>query len=313
MPHNNLVIPEFLKPGSKVAIVAPAGRVFAHELDFALHWLREKEWIPVLDESCFVQYDFGYKYAGDVLHRLQRLQTVLDSEEIDAIWCARGGYGCIHLVDNLEVARFLDKPKWLIGYSDITVLHNWLNNLGVASLHAVTAKRILPEQGEVVYDSMHSMLSGKLQDKHWAYHTKNQLGSARGRLVGGNLSLLYSQLGSKTALQQDNIILFLEDWKENWYHLDRMMMALKRSGLFSRLQAVIVGSFTQMDVPEENPAYSYNFDEVAEQILSLHLESLDIPVAFGCKAGHIVENYAMMMGVEVELSVSKSSSILKYL
>lgn len=298
-----------LKKGDTIRIVAPAGRILGHELDFAKNWAAKHGWQLRWNQEMFSTYDFGYFYAGTDELRFNEMQEALDECDSQAIWMARGGYGSVKIIDRLNFAQFIQKPKWLIGYSDITVFHNHLSNLNIPSLHAVTAKQLNTAYNELSYTSLARALNGESMSHEIPMHPLNTRGMAQGKLVGGNLSILYSQLGSQTALQGDDLILFIEDWQENWYHLDRMMMALKRSGLFHRLSGVLVGSFTKMDIQNENPEYNSNFDTLSEQIIAKHLAEFEIPVAFGFPAGHIGDNRCLIMGQSVSLNVGETTQI----
>lgn len=292
-----------LQPNSKIAIVAPAGRIFKHELDFAIQWIEHNGWQAVYAEALFQEYNFGYFYAGNDAHRLKLVQEALDDDEIDAIWFARGGYGSVRLIDALDFNTFKENPKWLIGYSDITVFHNHLNNWGIPTLHAVTAKQLNTEYTKETYATLKNVLNGKNLSYQLPSSSLNVKGEATGKLVGGNLSIIYSLLGSESFIKGNDLILFIEDWCENHYHLDRMLMALKRSGLFQRLNGLIVGSFTKMDIKEENPNYNADFDLVSNQIIRSFFEETHIPVAFQFPVGHIGDNRALILGKEVKIEV----------
>ncbi|MDO5655039.1 MAG: LD-carboxypeptidase [Flavobacteriaceae bacterium] len=295
--------PQSLVPGSRIAIVAPAGRIYKHELEFALNWISVNSWEAVFSDELFREHNFGYFYAGKDEHRLKFVQQELNNPTIDAIWFARGGYGSVRLIDQLDFSQFIQKPKWIIGYSDITVFHNHLNNLGIPSLHAVTAKQLQLPYTPASYTELKRVLCGEKLNYTFPAGANDIEGQVEGTLVGGNLSMIYSQLGSSSSIQGENLILFIEDWQENWYHLDRMLMALKRSGLLSRIKGLIVGSFTKMDLREENPHYHSDFDEVSNQIILSFFENEGIPVMFGFPAGHIGDNRAMVFGSDVILNV----------
>lgn len=305
-------MPSKLKPGSKIEIVAPAGRIYRSELDFALNWIEENQWEAVFSDELFREYNFGYFYAGRDEHRLKLVQDALNHPEIDAIWFARGGYGSVRLIDQLDFTHFMKNPKWLIGYSDVTVFHNYLNNQNIPTIHAVTAKRLKTEYAPATYDSLQNILLGNELKYVFPTTEMDVQGSAQGNLVGGNLSMIYSQLGSRTALCGNNLILFIEDWNENWYHLDRMLMALKRSGLFERIKALIVGSFTQMDTREDNPNFVEEFDPTSFEIIKSFVESFKIPVMFGFPAGHIGDNRALILGREISFTVGEEFIRLEY-
>lgn len=296
-------MPKPLQPNAKIAIVAPAGRIFKHELDFAIQWIEKNGWQAVYSEELFREHNFGYFYAGHDAHRLKLVQEAMDDDAVDAIWFARGGYGSVRLIDQLDLTKFKQNPKWLIGYSDITVFHNHLNNLGLPTLHAVTAKQLKVDYSQETYSTLKSVLKGESLSYQLPSNPNNVFGKGKGKLVGGNLSIIYSLLGSESYIQDENIILFIEDWQENWYHLDRMLMALKRSGLFQKLNGLIVGSFTKMDTRDENPTYDADFDELSNQIILSFFEESKIPVAFDFPAGHIGDNRALILGKDVEFSV----------
>lgn len=306
-------MPNPLKPNSNIALVAPAGRIFRHELDFALNWIEQNKWQAVYSDELFREHNFGYFYAGHDEHRLKLVQEALNNPEIDAIWFARGGYGSVRLIDQLDFSQFQKKPKWLIGYSDITVFHNYLNNLNIPTLHGVTAKKLDIDYTEETYRSLKKVLMGEELSYSLPFSELDCIGEAKGKLVGGNLSMIYSQLGSKSMLNGGSLVLFLEDWQENWYHLDRMMMGLRRSGLFSRVKGVIVGSFTKMDTREENPFFDAEFDTISNQIIASFVENLGIPVKFNFPAGHIGDNRALIMGENVKFEVNQDFASLEWL
>ncbi|MDG4949586.1 LD-carboxypeptidase [Weeksellaceae bacterium KMM 9724] len=306
-------MPKTLKPNSKIGIVAPAGRIFRHELDFAIDWIEQNHWQAGYSEELFREHNFGYFYAGHDEHRLKLVQEALNNPDLDAIWFARGGYGSVRLIDQLDFTEFKKNPKWLIGYSDITVFHNHLNNLNIPTLHAVTAKQLNTDYSNETYETLYQVLVGEKLSYEFQKSANDLPGKAEGKLVGGNLSMLYSQLGSETMLSGDDLILFIEDWQENWYHLDRMMMALKRSGLFERVKGVIVGSFTKMDTREENPNYESDFDGISNQIIESFVDDLKIPVVFNFPAGHIGDNRALVLGKQVSFEVNDKEVLLEWL
>ncbi len=305
--------PDFLQAGDKVAIVAPSGRVFKEELQENLEFLKSLGLTPVFGNHLFEDYYNGYQYAGKKEQRLQDFQFALDNEEIKAIWCARGGYGAVQLLDKLNWDKFLQKPKWIIGYSDITAFHNHINNWGVPTLHAVTVKKLnLPYQNET-FTTLKTALFGEKLTYQINAHPFNKSGTARGKLVGGNLSIIYSLTGSLSAIKGENLILFIEDWNENWYHLDRMMMNLKRSGLLDSIKGLVVGSFTRMDIENENPEFLSDYDSTSYEIIRQFMENYTIPVCYQFPAGHIGDNRALMMGTEVELNIYKANVNLEFI
>lgn len=304
--------PDYLKPQDKVAILAPAGRVFQEELEENLNFLKSLDLIPILGENLFQDFFEGYHYAGNPEQRIADFQQALDNPEIKAIWCARGGYGSVLLLDNLIWDKFLENPKWIIGYSDITAFHNHVNNWNIPSLHGITVKRLNTPYTEESFISFRKALMGEELKYEIPFHPFNKLGEVQGKLVGGNLSIIYSLLGSKSAIHGENLILFIEDWNENWYALHRMMMGIKRAGILEKIKGLIVGSFTRMDVEEENPQFLEPFDETSHQIIHKFMEEYSIPVCFQFPAGHIGDNRALRMGTEIKLSVTNQSSIVEF-
>lgn len=305
--------PPFLKANDKVAIVAPAGRVFEKELTENIQFLKSLQLVPVLGENLFKDHYNGYHYAGTPEERLSDFQKALDDDNINAIWCARGGYGCVHLIENLNWEKFKKNPKWIIGYSDITVFHNHINNMDIESLHGLTIKKLNTEYTSETFESLKIVLFGEKLSYKIPSNSFNKEGIAKGKLVGGNLSLIYSLSGTASALKGKNLILFIEDWCENWYHLDRMLMNLKMTGLLHKIKGMIVGSFTRMDVEEENPEFHLNYDSESNKIIHSFIKDLNIPVCFGFPAGHIGDNRAMRMGCEIELNCTKNHVTVEFI
>lgn len=306
------VKPAPLIENDKIAIVSPSGRVFDFELAKNLELLKNFKYIPVLGKNIFEEFYEGYNYAGNYMQRSSDLQWALDNDEIKAIWFARGGYGAVQIVDEINWSKFKENPKWLIGYSDITTFHNHINNWDIASLHAVTMKRLNCNYTVESFETIEKVLRNEKLFYQIPSHPLNKLGHCSGKLVGGNLSIIYSLIGSESALKGENLILFLEDWNENWYHLNRMLMNLKRSGLMKRVNGVLLGSFTQMDISIENPEFHSEFDSVSYQIIRNFMEEFEIPLGFGFPAGHIGDNRALILGHEVEMVISSESLILDF-
>ncbi|WP_413531496.1 S66 peptidase family protein [Empedobacter brevis] len=311
-----MIQPDFLKEGDKIAIVAPAKRMLQGELDEAIELIKSWKLIPVLSKNLYAEYDFGYKYAGTDEIRTEDFQWVLDDDEIKAIWCARGGYGSVKIIDELNLTNFKKNPKWIIGYSDITVFHNHFNRLGFQTLHGVTAKKLANvDYHPDSYQSVYNTLVGDQIQYEIETHPYNQLGEAKGELVGGNLSIVYSLLGSESAIiNPSDKILFLEDWFENWYAVDRMLMNLKRNGILNQVKGIILGSFTHMDTEEENSEnFNHPFDPKTYEIIHAFTQNLNIPITFGFPAGHTGHNLALKMGAKVQLNVTSKNVNLYFI
>lgn len=304
--------PQYLKSNDKVAIVAPSGRVFPNEIEDGLNLIKNWGLDPVLSENLFSDHYHAYHYAGNDTQRAADFQKALDDDEIKAIWCARGGYGAVKILDRLNWENFFKSPKWIIGYSDITVFHNHINNHDVPTIHGITTKRLNTDYTEQTFISLKKALFGDRLSYEIPPHDFNKIGNVKGKLLGGNLSIIYSLAGSRSFINDNDIILFIEDWNENWYHVDRMMMNLKRTGLLSKIKGLIVGSFTKMDIEDENLQFNSPFDLTTYEVIRQIMQEFDIPVAYQFPAGHIGDNRALAMGSTISLEVNKNSVILNF-
>ncbi len=247
-------------------------------------------------------------FAGNDEERLEDLQKALDDPSIKAIWASRGGYGTVRVVDDLDFSLFRQNPKWIIGFSDITILHNKMNQLGYQSLHAqmpVTLELKNPEQKESIR-SLHRALFGKKLEYKIDRDDSDRDGLGSGQLVGGNLSIVYSMLGSDTNLKMKGKVLFLEEVGEALYHIDRMMISLKRAGYFEQCSGLIIGDF-KLKANSGNP-----FGKTLEEIVLQATEGTDFPIVFNFPAGHLDDNRALIMGSSVELSVGKKKSKISF-
>ena len=290
---------DFLKQGSKIAIAAPARMVTPEEMQFAIDWLKEKGFVPVYDDRLFAQH---YIFAGDDNFRAAVFQQYLEDEDIEAIWIARGGYGSIRIIDKLDFTKFLKHPKWIIGFSDGTVLHGKLNRLDVPSLHAAMPfffENKTPEAKNALLDA----LSGNPLRYTFPYHPLNKNGVMEGEIVGGNLSVLYGMMGSNTFPELDGKILFIEEVDEYIYHIDRMMHALKRAGKLENLKGLVVGGLTQI---HDN---SHPFGMTAEQVIAEAVADYGYPVCFGFPAGHFDDNRPLFFGQKSRIEVTEKSSV----
>ena len=287
-----------LKTGSKIAIAAPARMVTREEMAFGIQWLKDMGFVPVYDDRLFNQY---YIFSGDDDTRAAVFQEYLDNEDIDAIWIARGGYGSIRIIDKLDFAQFLQHPKWIIGFSDGTVLHGKLSRLGVPSLHAAMPfyfANKTPEAKKSLYDA----LTGKPLQYEIPSNPLNRLGKMEGKIVGGNLSVLYGMIGSDTFPELDGKILFIEEVDEYIYHIDRMMHGLKRAGKLEQLKGLIVGGLTQI---HDN---SHPFGMTAEEVIAEAVAEYDYPVCFGFPAGHFDDNRPLFFGLKSRVEVTSEKS-----
>lgn len=291
-----MITPAYLKKGDRVAIVAPARKVTAEETEPALKKLEEWGLDVVTGDHLYNSWN---QFAGDDRVRAADLQKMLDDEDIRAIFCARGGYGLIRIIDRLDFTHFVKKPKWIVGYSDITVLHSHIHShFGIETLHAAMPIHFGdPDISADTFISLRTALFGESLTYAIPASPLSRKGTARGMLVGGNLSLIYGLSGTGSDLVTDGKILFLEDLDEYLYHIDRMMLNLKRSGKLSHLAGLIVGSMTGM---KDNQV---PFGKTAEEIISEAVRDYDYPVCFHFPAGHVPDNRALILGRETMLSV----------
>ena len=291
--------PEFLKNGDKVAIVAPARKISRDEIDAAVCWLQKTGFTPVFDDCLF---DSDNQFAGNDNHRARLINSYLRDDDIKALWCARGGYGSVRIIDDFDVAAFLEKPKWIVGYSDVTVFHGKIQSLGFQSIHGtmpINVKNCDIKSLNSLYDA----LTGKKLSYTIPSSTMNISGKAEGELIGGNLSVLYSMLASDSFPNTNGKILFIEDLDEYLYHIDRMMMALQRAGALDNLVGLVVGGLTDM---HDN---AVPFGKTAEEIVLEHVQHRGYPVCFGFPAGHQDLNCALRLGSNVTLSVASSVTL----
>jgi muramoyltetrapeptide carboxypeptidase len=233
------------------------------------------------------------------------LQEQLDNPNIKAIWCARGGYGTVRVVDLIDFTQFKKHPKWLVGFSDVTVLHNHLNTMGYKSIHGIMPISLAKATPEAI-ESLRLSLFGQPLQYAIDSHPMNRLGKASGELVGGNLSILYSLLGSPSAIDCKDKILYIEDLDEYLYHIDRMMMNLKRNGCLESLKGIIVGSMT--DMKDNDIPWGKNALEIVQDVTKKY----DIPMIFNFPAGHIHDNRALILGNNVTLDVTENCSTVVF-
>jgi len=289
-----MVTPPFLKYGDKVGLVATARKISLKELNEGILLLKSWGLIPVIGKTIDAQY---HQYAGSDSLRTQDLQEMLDAPEIKAIWCARGGYGTIRIIDHIDFYKFVKYPKWIAGYSDVTVLHNHLHKIGFQTIHS-TMPISLEDNSAFAKASLKSCLFGdKTNIQYETKNTLNRQGKSKGILVGGNLSMLYSMCGSPSGLDTEGKILFIEDLDEYLYHIDRMVMNIKRNGMLDNIAGLLVGGMTKM---HDN---TVPFGKTAQEIVLDAIDDCDFPVAFDFPAGHVDDNRALILGDMVSMDV----------
>lgn len=306
---NAIKIPPYLKPGDTIGISSPAGFITLAGIQPAVQ-LMESWGFKIKIGNTIGRRDFTY--GGTDEERTSDLQQMLDDPEIKAIMCARGGYGLVRIIDRLNFSKFIKNPKWIIGFSDITVLHNHINrNYGIASLHSKMCNSFPsnwnlaePIQIETIL-SIRQALTGESLRYIAPASPANKTGSAEGELVGGNLSIIENLAATNSDLKTDGKILFLEETGEYLYSIDRMLWNLKRSGKLDHLKGLIIGGFKAKpdDIGEE-------FGRTIYEIVQEKLKEYDYPVCFDFPVGHQKNNYALRCGVKHILDVNKDGSTL---
>lgn len=306
------VIPPYLSPGDTVAIVATARWIDADTLQEAARIIEARGFRVLTAPHVSTRH---FQLAGTDAQRAADLQQAMDDPAVSAILIARGGYGTVRLLDGMDWTGLLKKPRWICGYSDITALHGTLNKMGLASLHSVNALDLTTHDAEAV-ESLFAVLSGRTRSLTWTCDAAPAKPLPEGplALLGGNLSVLCSLLGSGDFVPDRDHILFLEDVSEYLYHVDRMLVALRRSGALRRTRAIVCGGFTEMK--DNTRAFQFAADnpwgsDAPSMVLALG-EALGIPVVTGMPAGHIKTNRAFPLGLPVSLAVAQNQVVLSW-
>jgi muramoyltetrapeptide carboxypeptidase len=297
-----MITPPYLQKGDTIAIVATARKHIVKSLQPTIDLLESWGLHVVFGNSIGLEEN---QLAGSDAQRAADLQEQLDNPSIKAIWCARGGYGTVRVVDLIDFTQFKKHPKWLVGFSDVTVLHNHLNTMGYKSIHGIMPISLAKATPDAI-ESLRLSLFGQPLQYTIDPHPMNRLGKASGELVGGNLSILYSLLGSPSAIDCKDKILYIEDLDEYLYHIDRMMMNLKRNGCLESLKGIIVGSMT--DMKDNDIPWGKNALEIIQDVT----KKLNIPMIFNFPAGHIHDNRALILGNNVSLEVTENCSTLVF-
>jgi muramoyltetrapeptide carboxypeptidase len=298
------LIPPYLRKGDTIGIICPAGYMPLEKATTCIRILGQ--WGYKVRAGKTLGHQFHY-FSGTDEERIADLQGMLDDPEIKAVLCGRGGYGMSRIIDRLDFSRFRKAPKWLIGFSDITLLHAHVwERYQIAGLHAPMAAAFNDGGWKTPYvQSLRKALEGKAANYACVPHAFNRMGKAEGELVGGNLSLLAHAVGSKSSFKTKNRILFIEDVGEYLYNVDRMLIQLKRSGLLKDLAGLIVGGFSDMKdttIPFGTDVYSIIYE---------HVKEFDYPVCFDFPVSHEKENYALKVGGRYQLHVSRNKTSLK--
>ena len=298
-----MIIPDYLKPGDKICFVSPSGKILPEKVTSAYHLLEKEGFYVSIGKNAFEQH---FQFAGTDNQRLEDLQQALDDPEYKAIFCTRGGYGAIRIAEQINFNKFRNHPKWLIGFSDITVLHALLQKEGICSIHgAMCAYYYEGNKPSVSYKELLKTLKGEKNPVIFPSVPENRTGYAKGPLTGGNLSLLYSLLGTPLEMETDGKILFIEDLSEYLYHIDRMMYSLRLSGKLKNIAGLIVGQMTELK-DNDSP-----FGQNVREIILNAVKEYDYPVCFNYPAGHVKLNLPLKLGAEHSLSITSEKVIFR--
>ena len=296
-----MIYPSFLKANDKVVILSPSGKIESQWVEGLKAMLESYGLVVSVAEHAFCAKG---RFAGTDDDRVQDLQKAINDAQVKAIFCSRGGYGLARIIDKIDFSALKSAAKWIVGFSDVTALHNVLSRVGVASIHGIMAKHItLRAEG---LDNLMAMLFGENVGYEVASHEMNKVGEASGQLIGGNLSVLYGLRGTLFDLDYKGKILFIEDLGERLYHIDRMMQNLRLGGVFEQISGLVVGQFTDID---EDDSFSGGVYGVIRDAV----KDYNIPVCFNFPAGHVDNNQPLKMGANYKLEVLKDKSILKCL
>jgi muramoyltetrapeptide carboxypeptidase len=304
-----MIVPPSLERGDKVGIITPSGKIKRGSLDRAISIFKDWGLSVVTGPNVYAGYN---QFGGTDQERAADLQLMIDDIGIKAIMCSRGGYGTVRIVDHIDFSSLIAHPKWIAGYSDITVLHCHVNAVcGIETLHSIMPLELSPEKDPPVsarsVELFRESLFGTIPAYYQPNHPFSRKGKAGGTMTGGNLSVLYSLLGSDSEPDFQGSILFIEDVGEYLYHIDRIMMSLKRSGILAGIAGLVVGGMNEMN---DNQVA---FGKTAEEIIAGAVADYEYPVFFGFPAGHESENHPLVMGRNAVLSVGDTTSSLVFL
>lgn len=298
-----MIIPPYLQPGDTIGITCPAGYFCLDDVQPAMDALQRWGYKVKLGKTIDGQY---YQYSGTDEERAADLQNMLDDPEVKTILFGRGGYGTIRIIDKINFNQFYLHPKWLCGYSDITVIHSYVHTqMHIPTLHCEMCIDLKYGTRDRSAETIQQAFRGDPLTYRVSPHPLNRKGNGEGLLVGGNLSLLTEMVGSSSDLDTDGKILFIEDVHEYLYHIDSMMWTLKRAGKLTFLKGLVVGGFTRLKEDDEIP-----FGQTAYEIIRDKVKDYHYPVCFGFPAGHEFDNFSLRLGMVHHLSVAKEGCIL---
>jgi muramoyltetrapeptide carboxypeptidase len=287
---------------TNIRIVSPAKSIEKKHIDYAIDFLKQNKFNVEISQYCLGQ---DHYFSGTDSERLKDFQSALDDETVDVILCARGGYGCIRIIDGLDFSKFKINPKLIIGFSDVTVFHNHIHShFNIPTVHGTMPLNFSANSK----DSLQSLVDVINGDKiHYTIrpNLNNKIGNVKAEVVGGNLAIVYALIGTNSDINLDNKILFIEDVGEYIYAIDRMMWALEKSGKLKKLAGLIVGGMSSINDTE------VPFGKTVEDVILERIEKLAIPVCFNFPAGHINDNRTITLGKEATLSVNENGVVFE--
>lgn len=291
-----MICPPKLVPGDTIALISPAKAIESSHIEFAKNYLEKQGFHVLVGSHAANEYRY---FSGTDMERASDLQWAVDHPDVKAILCNRGGYGAIRLFDLVNWANLLREPKWILGFSDITNFHCLGLKLGIETAHTTMPLNFRENTPESL-ESLLNVLRGEPNAYNWPANASNKAGLATGNVVGGNLSILYSLLGTPYSPNYENAILFIEDIGEQVYHLDRMLWAFRFAGVFDRIAGLVVGGMTDMKDTATPTQWS------VEELILEHTTYRSFPIAFDAPVGHIADNRAFICGRKATLSVTEN-------
>lgn len=295
-------LPPYLKSGDKALIISPSGATEDLYIDGAKSVL--EQWGLDVNVASHARGKYG-RFGGTVEERLYDLQTAMDDRNTKLIFCSRGGYGIVHLLDKLDFTEIRKHPKWLVGYSDITALHLAFLQNGIISLHAPMARHLTEDASDTASFYLKQILFSELPGYTIQSHDLNRMGNTRGRLFGGNLAVLSGLIGTRYMDVPKDGILFIEDIGEAPYKIDRMIWQLKLSGILGKLSGLIVGQFSECN---EDPLMGATIYESIKNVV----DEYNFPVVFDFPVGHVKNNFPLFHGLKVKLRVEEDKVTLDF-
>lgn len=298
-----MVTPPHLNKGDKIGLVAAGKKAPVEVVERAMETIRQYGYEPVQGKSSTLSH---FQFAGTDDQRVDDLQAMLDDPTVRAILFIRGGYGLSRIIDRLRHERFVRSPKWLAGFSDLTLIHAWASKLGFESLHSAMPVNFEMKGANDSFNRLFEILAGEIPAYSISTHPLSKPGTASGRLAGGNLSMLQAMAGAPFDFDFHDTILFIEDTDEYLYHIDRMMQWLRLRGALGQIRGLIVGHF---DHTKDNPE---PFGQSVEEIILEACRDFTFPIVFGFPAGHIMPNYPLIIGRQVNISVESGSTNITF-